>query len=560
MSKYMEKNSGDKGSPESIIGNFKFDKNSVVLACGDTLNSFGLDLTNPEIIKFEENGIEFEVIGGVNDTSLTQLKVTLQIQKKLNISPVEVYRGQSIDLFNDGQLDYVIRQASERTKIESTKLKESLYALAQKLEDYKRYKRYSPKEDAAPKTSNKAIKQVKEFLKAPNLVQNLLGLFDSAGMPDAKLSLKLFIVSLSRLTEKPLHTILQGSLLLSDEVCKSFEQIIPEEGIRVATTLSPTALSNTPYPKYWHKKLLVVRQLEGALLKKGSTLEEYMTNDTVSRYVAEVNQSNGRYITGHKNLNDNFSVLGFTSKDFHGVFNSANVLCIPITNGKAIRKKLNEWELKQHAGIVDEDEIEKSILALKTIQRILEPVKVVNPYIDQIDFMNLFDNDVKKIRHFMQLTNLVTMLHQFQGAVKRKDKQLYYEVEAAHMLLVLELFKELWVQNYDELYFQVQGTLNRIKKTLIEQHSADELEDSMFTEKEINEALKMNPKTLNRHIKKLTLHNKLKRVFGNNRIGFHYAVVNWNELTVESDKYDTLKKELEQMRDSEVSQALKRAV
>jgi hypothetical protein len=543
-----------KGFDDNFLKNFKFDKDSVVNVHEDKLNSYGFDLTNPDIIKYEDGNIEFEVTEGFNNGSLGSLKVSLRIQKKFNTSAVEVYRGQSIDLFHDNQLEFTIRQASEKIRVESTRMKEAVYALVQKLEAYRRERMYASKEADAPKSSNKAVKDVKDFLKAPNLEQNLRALLERSGIPDGRLGLKLFILSLSRLTDRPLHTILQGSVLLSHEVCKLFSQVIPSEQLKEATSLSPTALGHAPYPNYWNKKLLILHQLDGTLSKKDSTLEEYMMNDHLSRFVTEQNQKTGAYKANQKTNSDQFAVLGYTSRDFHKVFASSNVVCLTIDKKDEIKDKLNEWELKSHAGLVDETELENSILHLQLIQRVLEPIKVVNPYIDQVDFQKFFGNDVKKIRQFMQLTNLVVMLHKFQLNPKKKSGELYYEVESQHMLMVLDLFKELWFVNYDKLYFEVQNTLKKIKEAVKKTHQG-ELSDAMFTEKEIQKELKIAPSTLNKHMRTLTLNNKVERVLGNNRMGFYYCIPKWDEDEVEQDNYQHLTMQIRNLSNSQVSRA-----
>lgn len=525
----------------------EFKKENIVFAQADNFNSFGLDLTNPDLIGYEYENIEFELLGGLTDSTLNQMKVSLKIQKVFNKNAIQVYRTQMIDLFNENQLEYVISQVSDKIKVDTVKLKDAFYSLAQNLEDYRKYKLYTPNETISIKSSTKVLKETKDFLSKGDLTQKMSELFEKSGMPDGIMALKLFILNLSRITENPIHTIIQGNILLSNEICKLFSDLIPPDQIKIATSLSKHALSYPPIPNFWDKKLLLLHQLEGALNQKDSSIEEYILNQHLNKYVTEVNIQNGKYLTGSKTVNDSFSILGYTSKDFHKVFNASNVVCLPLKNTKVIKDKLNEFELKKYAGILNEAEINESIQLLHNIQRVLEPIKIINPFIEQIDFQLFFDNDVKKIKQFMQLTNLFTMLNRFQLNAKKYKGQLCYEVEPKHILTVLELFKELWVSNYDELYFQVNCTLNELKKC-IKVDNPDDFEDAIFTEKEIQSKLKIHPSTLNRHFKKLTLHNKLKRVFGNNRSGFHYSITNWKENDESKDKFKTFKEQIENLR------------
>ena len=526
----------------NFMSNTSFNADTRLSAMGDTLNNFGLDLTNSDLIKYEHDILLIEVIGGINDFSVNQLKVGLKIQKLHNANPSEIYRIQLVDLFNENQLDYLVTGASLRIKIEKSKILEAVYSLVEKLDSFKRYKLYTSSQEVKKvATSNKLIKETKAFLSESDLLVRLETLFTAIGSPAPKLALKLFIVSLSRLTDKPLHTIIQGNILLSNELCKQFSMVVNDEELREVTSLSPTVIGHAPHPNYWSKKLLVIHQLEGTINQKNSSLEEYMKHEHLNRYVTQANQQNGAYQMVHKHVDEVFAVLGYTSRDFHSVFTSSSVVCLPLGNTTLIKEKLAELELKQSAGLIDKNAVDSALESLKTIQRLLEPKKIVNPWIEQLDIQKFFNNDVKKIKQFMQITNLITMLHQFQ-LIPKRNKELYYEVEPEHMLMALDLFKELWITEYDELYYQVEYTFKQIKNHLVKNFPND-YQEGVFTEKELIPALKVSPPTINRHVNKLLQYNRLKRVAGNNRTGYYYTVVDWSE-NGESNTIEIFKEEL----------------
>ena len=113
-----------------------FSKETAIAVEEPLVNSYGLDLTNTDYIKYSQNDIEIEIIGGVKDLVLTQLKVSLKIAKKKNKSPLGIYRSQQVDLFNENQLNHLIRDTSERIKVESIKVKEVIYDLTERLDQY----------------------------------------------------------------------------------------------------------------------------------------------------------------------------------------------------------------------------------------------------------------------------------------------------------------------------------------------------------------------------------------------------------------------------------------
>lgn len=513
----------------NFMFNTSFNADTSLSAMGDTLNNFGLDFTNPELIKYEHDNLLLEVIGGIQDYSINNLKVCLSI-KKLHVSVAsEIYRNQSVDLFSESQIDFVINKASTVTKVDRTKLKDAIYTLVEKLDSYKRYTLYASKQTTTKVVpNNKLVKDTKEFLKQKDLTNQLTQLFENIGIATPTLALKLFIVSLSRLTSKPLHTIIQGNVLLAHDICKQFAEVINNEDLLEVTSLSPTAISNAPQPNYWSRKLMLIHQLDGTLNKKDNLLEEYMKHENVNKFVTQVNHQNGVCQMVNKQVSEVFTVLGYTAKDYHPLFNTSTCVCLPLGNTNTIKEKLAEMELKQYAGVMDLSKVNSSIETLKTIQRLLEPKQILNPWIEQLDIQKYFNNDIGKIKQFLQITNLITMLHQF-GLTPKRNKTLYLEVEPQHILLALDLFKELWISEYDELYYQVEFTFKKIKNHL-KKNFPEDCAEGMFTEKELIPVLKVSPPTINRHVQKLLLYNRLKRVCGNNRTGYYYSVVDWSEV------------------------------
>jgi hypothetical protein len=294
-----------------------FSKETAIAVEEPLVNSYGLDLTNTDYIKYSQNDIEIEIIGGVNDLVLTQLKVSLKIAKKKNKSPLGIYRSQQVDLFNENQLEHLIRDTSERIKTESLKVKETLYELTERLDQYRQDKIYqSEQPEISKRISTHAAKEVKAYLKKENLLKNIQKTIEAAGVPDGASGLKLLLLALSRITENPIHTIVQGELLLSKELLKTIVPLLPEEQSREATSISKNALSYPPYRDYWQNKTLVLHQLDAAL-GKDSLIEEYINSGQLKRIVTEDNHKIGIRRSGEKNNQENFNLLSYTDKDFY---------------------------------------------------------------------------------------------------------------------------------------------------------------------------------------------------------------------------------------------------
>lgn len=510
------------------------------------LNSYGLDLTDPNNPKYNHHNIVVEVTGGIKDIVLTHLKVSLKIYQKGNISPTAIKRCQQVDLFNDHQVETLIRDTSERIKIESIKVREVLYSLAEKLEQYRLDKTIqSETSKVSSRISASATKEIKNYLKQTDLLTALTKTIQAAGVPEGELGLKLLLLTLSRKTAKPIHTIIQGNLFISHEVVKAFKTIIPEEQLRDTTSVSNTALSYPPYQDYWKDKTLVIDRLE-ASLGRNSLVEEYINSGQVQRIVTEDNHKTGLRTSREQSNQNTFGILSYTHQDYLPIFNAPNVLCLPMGDLQQLKNKLYDLEILQNAGMIDEEQQYLNIQLLVNIQRSLQPLKVKNSYFEQVDFQPFFKNDLKQIRLFLQLTNLVALLHQEQLPKTKENNQLCIEVQPQHMVTVLELFKDVWLTKDEELYFAVMGTFNKLKTVLKKEFKSDYQHQEFFT-KDYWKKVGMSPSTFAKHIKQLDTYGKLKRVGGNNRTGYKYQVAEWEEENNNTVLYDQLLNKLKEL-------------
>jgi hypothetical protein len=189
----------------NFLENFKFDPKTVIYVEEPLMNSYGLDLTYRDYLKYTRNDVTIEVIGGIKDLVLTTLKVTLKLYKEGNTSSMGVYRCQQIDLFNEHQIEHLIRNASERIRVERSKVKEALYELAERLERYRIDKTINAEKlEVNSRISATETKNIKKFLKQENLLGAIRTQLETTGVANSELGLKLFLLSLSRTTDSPI--------------------------------------------------------------------------------------------------------------------------------------------------------------------------------------------------------------------------------------------------------------------------------------------------------------------------------------------------------------------
>ena len=72
-----------------------------------------LNTTNPNNYQYQTKYLEIHILGGIKLNKLESLRITLSIQKK---SSAQILR-HSIDLYNDNQVEKLVRKVAERLEI-----------------------------------------------------------------------------------------------------------------------------------------------------------------------------------------------------------------------------------------------------------------------------------------------------------------------------------------------------------------------------------------------------------------------------------------------------------
>jgi len=516
-----------------------FDPQTTVKLEDPKLNSYGLDITDANFLKYQSGNLQAEVIGGVNVVVLTRFQVMVKIARRPQMTSQDVYRN-NVDLYNENNLQHFIKQASIKLKVDTTTVADFVYDLMERLETYRKDKRTYSEEIPIVTSTTKEQKEVDKLLKSDTLLEEIQELLTSSGIACPTIGLQLFLIALSSKQMSVMHGILQGNNELSSEIIKSFSEVLPIEINRFKTSISDNVLYYAPSENYWKNKVLLLPTID-TLGKKNTAITELILQGQVNRLVTE-NTEQGSYKASNKSVNGNLSFISATSKGFHELMQSDTVMQIPICNTNAIKESIVTNQIKRFAGLLDENKTQQSKNILQGLFRVIKNIKIINPYLEQIDVSTIFSNDSKLITQYLKMVNVVTLLHQKQLELQIKNTVHQMEVEPRFMLMALELFKMIWFKQEKELSFNVACTLVKIKRALQKQ-SPDSFQETEFILKEMRAKLKVSPSSFARHISTLYDYNKLERTSGNNKEGFSYKVITWEDNN-SAEQYEAFKKEI----------------
>jgi predicted transcriptional regulator len=183
-----------------------------------------------------------------------------------------------------------------------------------------------------------------------------------------------------------------------------------------------------------------------------------------------------------------------------------------------------DYQRKLRAGKIDTTE-ENSIKELfKNCQRIIEPVRVLNPY---AEFLTIPEEVLKPRRsndHYLLAIEAITFYNQYQREKKADDNgELYVEVTIEDIAAANELLKDVLLRKSDELSGSCRDYLQHINQHLQENQL------TKFTNWEIRKHLKLEPTKQKRFTKTLLESYYIKRTQGSKARGYEYEIVSPDE-------------------------------
>jgi hypothetical protein len=198
-----------------------------------------LDITNAEHIGYKYGGIEITILGGIRLEGLDRMRTTLKIQvEHLSIR-------HSLDLYNDNQVEKLVRKVADKLEVGTSVTTAALNDLTDLLENYRlaEIEKQNLREDKRKILSAEEIKEAQVYLSAPNLMERTKEDIGRAGViGEENPRLLMYLIFTSRKREAPLHIVSLGSSGIGKtHLQEKVGALIPEEDRIEITTLSENA-------------------------------------------------------------------------------------------------------------------------------------------------------------------------------------------------------------------------------------------------------------------------------------------------------------------------------
>lgn len=494
-----------------------------------------LNTGNAEHIVYTHGGIEIAVLGGVRLEGLDRMRVTLKIQvEHLSIR-------HNLDLYNDNQVEKLVRKVAEKLEIGTSVITAALTDLTDLLEHYRldEIEKQGTRQDKRKILTQEEEQQARLYLSAPNLIDRTKEDIGKAGViGEENNRLLMYLIFTSRKRENPLHVISLGSSGIGKtHLQEKVSALIPEEDKMESTSLTAAAIYYFGRYDLRHK-LVLIEDLDGAE-QALFPIRELQSKRKIIRTVPFKN-TKGETKSIQLVVEGPVSIAGCTTKESIYEDNANRSFLIYIDESKDQDEKIMNYQRKISAGKIDVAAQQKIIKQFQDMQRILQPIQIRNPF---AEFLKIPDEVLKPRRtnaHYLAFVEMITFYHQYQRE-KQYDKDTgeeYLETTREDIGEANKLMKEILLRKSDELNGATRGYFEKLKEYMKEINQTD------YTNRQIRQQLRIKGTTLRRYHNELLSCGLIRVKAGKKNVGYQYEVVSYEEFKKLHDHINSMLDEI----------------
>jgi hypothetical protein len=498
-----------------------------------------LNTSNPESLEYSNEILNQTVLGGIKLEGLDRMRVTLKVELTDSSRPPVRH---NLDLYNDSQLEKFIRKIAEKLEIGTSVIAASLSELTEQLEKYRldEIKHQQNTTNEIKHLTEQEKTEAKENLKEPNLLETTAKNLQNTGIQgEEKNALILLLAMTSRKMKDPLSVIcLAKSGVGKSYLMEKVAQCIPSEEAKEHTQFSGNSF-------YYFKReeikgtVFLIEDLDGAQAVM-FPIRELQTKKRISKTVT-IKDKSGQMRTITLIVEGPVSVIGCTTKEKIYEDNANRAILIYLDGSKEQDERIMNYQKNLRANLIDTHTEKQLQEKLQNMQRVLEPVKVVNPYAPLI---NIPKEDFKPRRTLPLLLGFIetiTFYHQYQRPQQADEQtgEIYIEVHPTDVEAAFKLMQDVLFRKADELSGAAREFYQFVSDKERKFTDPKNNNGKGFYARNVREETRVHPRTLNRYLNELAEYGLIQITGGNkNTTGYSYKLV-------ENNSYETLQKSID---------------
>jgi DNA primase catalytic core len=454
----------------------------------------------------------WRVRGWHKNTSPEQMRVNLQVRREID-GGTGAYHVDTLDLYAARARAAYVRQAAIELGLPDDAIKRDMGQVLLQLETLQDG---AIRDHAQPKTKIAALSADDEtaalaLLRAPDLVARIVADMGACGVVgEANNLLAGYLAAVSRKLDAPLAILIQSSSAAGkSSLMDAILAMVPEEERVQYSAMTGQSLFYLGENDMQHK-ILAIAEEEG-VRQAGYALKLLQSDGELTMASTGKDEQSGDLVTKqYKVKGPVMLMLTTTAIDVDEELMN-RCLVLTVNESREQTRAIHERQrMKQTlAGLLAAND-KTAITGLhQNAQRLLKPVLVVNPYADQLTFLDDKTRMRRDHMKYLTLIRAIALLHQHQRPVKtvehRGQTLAYIEATRDDIALANTIAHDVLGRTLDELPPQTRRLLTLLRGWVDERSIALEMppREFRFTRREVREATKWSDNQLKVHCARL---------------------------------------------------------
>jgi DNA primase len=446
-------------------------------------------------------------------------KNTLAEVMKVNVQVLDESTGafhvDSFDMYHAKQRQAYVSTAASELACEVTVIKREcgrvLLALEQK-QDEQRQAADTAQESVAVTVSGDDEQAALELLKSPDLAERIVADLAACGVVGESSNLLTgYLAATSRKLDRPLAVLIQSSSAAGkSSLMDAVLGLIPEEDRVQYSAMTGQSLYYLGETSLQHK-ILAIAEEEG-VRQAAYALKLLQSDGELKIASTGKDEQSGELVTREYNVQGPVMLmLTTTASDVdEELLNRCLVLTVNESREQTQAIHAQQRRAQTLEGLLASSEKQYLTRLHQNAQRLLRPLKVVNPFAEQLTFLSDKTRTRRDHMKYLTLIQAVALLHQYQREVKRTAHRgaviEYIEVQKSDIRLANQLAHEVLGRTLDEMPPQSRKLLLLLSDMVqaLAQQQGCQASEVRFTRRDIRAYTRWSDNQLKVHCMRLT--------------------------------------------------------
>jgi len=462
-------------------------------------------LADEVVVSYGER--RYRVRGLSKNLSYETLKINLHIAQG------DAYYVDTFDLYSARARHLYIVNAAKDLAVREEIVKTDLGRLLLKLEALQqaRIEAALKIEPLVPTMTETEREQALELLRDPKLLDRILADFDTCGLVGERTNKLIgYLAAVSRKLDRPLAVLVQSSSAAGkSSLMDAVLAFMPEEERIKYSAMTGQSLFYMGETNLKHKILAIV---EGEGIKSASyALKLLQSEGELTIASTGKDPQTGNLVTQEYHVEGPVMILLTTTaiEIDEELLNRCLVLSVDESREQTQAIHRLQRERRTLTGLVNGERKQRILAQHRHAQRLLRPLKVLNPYADQLTFLSDKTRTRRDHEKYLTLIDTIALLHQYQRHLRTAQENgatiEYIEATREDIAQANALAHEVLGRSLDELPPQTRRVLARVIEMVTAACAVQQFPRAQyrFSRREVREYTGLSDTQLRVHLERL---------------------------------------------------------